>query len=375
MTESGEATNVTGPVEATNVTGPEGSRGPTAAVPLHARCALAAYPRWWRERYGPDQERFLEDLVKDRRPLRRAVTDLVVGALRVRLRPVGMPQTVIAWRDRTRASIAWGTVPAFAGLVLVSVISQHSFRDSIGGTSPRGPSLSTGGRVAADAMSGLQWASLAVLVLLLTGWALVGGFADRVPKGRARRRWWRLTLAPLAAAVVEIGLQLLRNVLMPVVKGTTTAVVHGRPIMTLTYVSGRHPLAASVVSIAWDAVAVAGLLSVFAVVLAARSADLRVSDLRGGVRLAQLMAIVMLLSALASIAWGIGVTHQPSLPPAVLNGSAVTIRGWTGIQTSISASWPLVSTGLVAIAIVSGWGALSARRSYQAARALALSAK
>jgi len=36
MTESGEATNVTGPVEATNVTGPEGSRGPTAAVPLHA---------------------------------------------------------------------------------------------------------------------------------------------------------------------------------------------------------------------------------------------------------------------------------------------------------------------------------------------------
>ncbi|MFZ2057187.1 MAG: hypothetical protein WAV54_07245 [Acidimicrobiales bacterium] len=340
--------------------------GPGARVtglPLAARCALAAYPGWWRERYGQDQERFLEDLAGDGRPLFRAVTDLAYGAVRVRLRPAGMPQTVGAWRDRARASIAWATVPALAVLLLVSAVEQHSFGSSI----DAGPStsLSPGGRVAADAMSAINSASVVILLLLLVGWGLVGCLADRAPSGRARKRWLLLTTAPLAAGVVEIGLNLLRFRLTPTVigrlAGGSTAVAHG-----------GHPLAASVVSVAWDVVGVAGLLSIFCVVLAVRSADLQVRDLRGGVWLSQLMAIVLLITAVAVVAWGIGVTHQPPIPRADLIGSGPGVRPWTGIQTSIAAEWPLVSAGLVAISIVTAWAALSARRSYKAARELIL---
>ncbi len=334
-------------------------------LPLAARCALAAYPGWWCERYRQDQERFLEDLASDGRPLRRAVMNLAAGAVRVRLRPAGMPQTVGAWRDRTRASVAWATVPALAGLLLVSAVEQHSFGSSTGA----GPStsLSTGGRVAADAMTAINWASLTMILLLLVGWGLVGCLADRAPSGRARKRWLLLTVAPLAAGVVEIGLNLLRFRLMPTVTvigrlaGGSTAVAHG-----------GHPLAASVVSVAWEVVGVAGLLSIFCVVLATRSADLQVRDLRGGVWLSQLMAIVLFITAVVVVAWGIGVTHQPPIPRADLIGFGPGVRPWTGIQTSIAAESPLVSAGLVAISIVTAWAALSARRGYKAARELLL---
>jgi hypothetical protein len=334
-------------------------------LPLAARCALAAYPGWWRERYREDQERFLEDLVHDGRPLRRAVVNLAAGAVRVRLRPAGMPQTVGAWRDRTRASIAWATVPALAVLLLTVAIEQHSFRYSMWA----GPhtALSPGGRVAADAMTGIQWASVVILLLLLTGWGLVGRLADRAPRGRAGRRWLLLTTAPLAAGVVEIGLNLLRIRLMP-----TVTVIGGLASGSTTVAHGGHPLAASVVSVAWDVVGVAGLLSIFCVVLAARNADLHVSDLRGGVWLAQLTAIVLFIVAVAVIAWGIGVTHQPPIPRADLIGSGPGIHPWISMQTSIAAEWPLISACLVAISIVTAWAALSARRSYTAARELLL---
>lgn len=336
------------------MTWPDGSKRRAARVPVLARCALGAYPGWWRERYGQDQQRFLEELAGDDRPLRRAVMDLAVGAVRARLRPAGMPQTVGAWRDRARASIAWATVPAIVGLLLVSAIEQHSFRSSMW-AGPHVP-LSTGGRVAADAMMSFQWASIAMLVLLLAGWGLVGSLTDRVPEGGARRRWLLLVTAPLIAAVVEIGVSILRASLM---LGPSAAAVHG-----------GQPLAVSVLSIAWDVVAVAGLLSVFCVVLGARSADLRVSDLRGGVRLAQLTAIVMLIAAVASIAWGIGVTHQAPIPRADLIGSGPGIHPWTGIQTSIAAEWSVVSAGLAVVSAVTARAALVARRSYRMAQEL-----
>ena len=50
------------------------------ALPAVARLAIGAYPAWWRERYGADQEMFLADLAADGRPLRWAVVDLALGA-------------------------------------------------------------------------------------------------------------------------------------------------------------------------------------------------------------------------------------------------------------------------------------------------------
>lgn len=337
--------------------GPGRTRRRATRLPLYARCAISAYPRWWRERYGQDQQRFLEQLADEHRPLQRAVVNLFAGALAARLHPVGMPQTVGPWRDRARASIAWATVPALAGLGLTEVIMDHSSRNSMWA----GPSttLSSGGRVAADAMTAINLAGVAIVLLLLVGWELVARLADRAPGGRPGRRWLMLVTAPLAAMVIEIGLSILRAKLM-----------FGRRVGSTIVIESHHPLTYSVLSIASDVVGVAGLLSIFCVVLAARRADLRVSDLRGGVWLAQLIALVLSIAAIAAVAWGIGVTHQPPIPRADLIGSGPGIHTWTGIQTSIAADWLLISGGLVVISIVTGWAALSARRSYSTARRL-----
>lgn len=135
-------------------------------------------------------------------------------------------------------------------------------------------------------------------------------------------------------------------------------------------VHGGHPLIASVLAVAWDVVAVAWLFSVFCVVIAARRADLQVGDLRGGVWLAQAMAIVVFVATLAAFAWGIGVSHQPPIPRADLIGSVAGVRPWTGIETSIAAWWPLVAGALAGVSLVTSWAALSARRGYKTARKL-----
>jgi len=336
---------------------------PVNELPFAARWALRAYPDWWRERYGQDQEMFLADLAREGRALRGAVVDLIVGALRARLRPAGMPQSVPAWRDRTRASIAWATVPAMAGLVLVTVITQHSFLDSAQGGSLT--ALSTGGRVATEAMSALALAPIVLGICLLVGWALVQRLADRAPRGRAGRRWLLLVTAPFAGGVIEIGVSLLRAKLSP----HTFVVSVGSRLETVV-LPGGHPLAASFLSTLWDVFALASLFSVFCVVLAARRADLQVSDLRGGVWLAQFTALVLFLVALTVVAWGIGVTHQAPFPPADRLGIGPGIRPWAGVQTSIAAEWPLISACLVAISLVAARAAITARRSYKVARQL-----
>jgi hypothetical protein len=209
-------------------------------------------------------------------------------------------------------------------------------------------------------MTIIEWASIAIVGLLVTGWALVGRLADTVARGRGGKRWLLLVTAPLICGAVEIVLSFLQTL-------EARVPLFARGHMLLGY---RHPLAVQVLSVAWDAVAVVGLLSVFCVVLAARSAEVRVRDLRGGVWLSQASAAVLFLVALASIAWGLGVTHQPPIPRADLIGSGPGLRPWTGVQTSIVAEWPLVSACLAVLSVVTARAALIARRSYVTAREL-----
>ena len=156
-----------------------------------------------------------------------------------------MPQSVRAWRDRTRASVAWATVPTLAGLLLITAVTAHSYSMSMG----QSMGLSTGGRVAADAMSALSWASIVTIVFLLIGWALVARLAERVPSGRAAVRWLVLVTAPLVAAVLEIGLAFVQHWLS---RPSSYGADKGQGVSR-----AAHPLAAAVVSVAWDAVAVA----------------------------------------------------------------------------------------------------------------------
>ena len=86
--------------------------------------------------------------------------------------------------------------------------------------------------------------------------------------------------------------------------------------------------------------------------------------------LAQLSALLFLVVALASVAWGIAVTHQSPIPHADLVGSGPGYRPWSGIRTSIAPEWPLISVGLVSISIVTSWAALVARRAYAVAKSL-----
>jgi len=332
---------------------------PPARLPFLARWVIAAYPPWWRERYGEDQEMFLEDAQAESRGLLGPLSDLAVGAIRVRLRPTGMPETVRCWRDRTRACIAWATVPALAGLLLIGVISERTFGSS---SFAGGATLSTGGRVASAAMSALAMTSLLLGACLLSGWALVALAGGRGPDGRASRRWLLLVAAPFIGGGLEIALFLGQSLLDP---GTVTVLGHA------LVVKGGHPLVASVLGVAWDVVAVLWILSVFCVVAAARRAELEVRDLRGGVWLSQLTAALLVLAALGALAWGIGVTHQPPIPRADLLGYGS--GPWTGVRTSLVAEWPLIFAGLAGVSAVASRGALSARRGYRRARELSQS--
>lgn len=320
-----------------------------------ARWALAAYPKWWRARYGQDQESFLEDLAGDGRSMTLAAVSLLWGALRLRLEPVGMPAEAALWRDRTRTSVAFATLPALGTLWLADVIGSHSSPDFIQGQVP----LAVAGRVATDATRILSLVSLGLVVLLAIGWFLVGRLATRVPRGKEGRRWMCLYLAPLAAIVMEACIGVVQS-----------SLEHGKAAGTRTVVVSAHPLVVTLLGVAHNVVGFAGLASVACVVIAARTAKVTVPDLRGGVLISLLTAVMLSFTTVVALAWGIGVSHQAPVPTADLSGSGPGLHPWSGVLTSIAPEWPLVVAAMAICALVAALAARAAQRSYRMATGL-----
>jgi hypothetical protein len=84
--------------------------------------ALHCYPRWWRDRYGPDQEALVEDLQAEQDPAApRALGtwglagSLVVGAVRARISGGGMPAVPDLWQRRASTAIIAAGLPAALG--------------------------------------------------------------------------------------------------------------------------------------------------------------------------------------------------------------------------------------------------------------------
>ena len=91
--------------------------------------AMGCYPQWWTERYGEEMRAVIDDLQGEGRSQRSIATGLVRDALRTRLRARGMPRTYGMLANRTRTSVAIGTIPWLAVVPFVLlVIGRYTLR-------------------------------------------------------------------------------------------------------------------------------------------------------------------------------------------------------------------------------------------------------
>jgi len=88
--------------------------------------ALRLYPNWWRERYLDEVEVVTEDLAAAGRSRWALILNLVIGALRARLRADGMPMAYDLWARRTSTVVALATLPGIVTLALFAA-SRRQF--------------------------------------------------------------------------------------------------------------------------------------------------------------------------------------------------------------------------------------------------------
>lgn len=294
--------------------------------------ALAAYPKWWKARYGVEMASLCDDLVADHKPVGRLLFDLGVGAAGARIRGTGIPAVASAHCERTRAALAVQAMAVLGALPLIVWVSiTTGIREAtIGGHWGSGRDL---GHAVAGSQAGLGtasevvwWTKVALLVLaialmlrLVAAWGAV--------RPERRHRWSLLRWGPLASTLLALG----------------AAVVHGRYVA----VGGAFAV------IAWGATAFVVVAMVALVLLVARS-DVDPAGLRRATRIAGRLRAMGGLAALSAVAWAVGLALQSSAPShasyAIMTSS---LHPWAGPMASV----------LAVLAILSFAGAAQARKS------------
>jgi hypothetical protein len=322
------------------------------------RLALRCYPRWWRDRYGPDQEALVEDLMAEQSP-RASLTSgpwalagsFLVGALRARSSGYGMPAVPELWHHRARGAIIAASLPAALGagvaLLLVGHTSQYSTSGTGSGSTAGVIQLSGAGRV-------LYWESLLLGVLSLVfivqlAWAAVGLSGEMrslAPRGR-RLLVTAATLAPVVAVVLGLLLLIAAAQLRPVISGGEIAA--GRVIHVLYSYRG-HPLAATILFCAGCTGILGGWFG-GTLLLATMAARRRfpLQALVAGVRRARAMTLVQAGVALCALALVITLPLQPPI------GSG----GGTIYRSDLGSWTPVLCAALVAGALTT-WAATKA---------------
>ena len=333
-----------------------------SAVNLAIRC----YPGWWRERYGEEVRIIAGDLTADGQSPALVTLNLLQGAVRARSRAQGMPKVYELWSARTRISIAAATLPWMlaAPVVLMAMGTQslHSTRGpvsfsgwsftmthlQIAGAPPTpAPPLTPAGSVVPFASLAVGVLFLVTLAVLACGWTGLTG-AIRRSAMPDRRRVWLLAWAPGFALLADLVLV----VALVLVRPAGYRWTGGGPMVPI----GGHPLAAHILGTVLGVVAIAGwLASIVCVAVAAKRADVALSDLRFGKSVSIVTSVLFALMLAAYLTWGIGLLVQAR-------------QASHGIFTTISYSrsdlWiPMVL--LIATAVIlSGFSSRAARRSW-----------
>lgn len=318
------------------------------AVQLALRC----YPRWWRHRYGRDQEALVEDLMADQSEGTWRATStwgmagsFVAGAVRARTSGYGMPAVPDLWQRRARTAVIAAGLPAALGagavLLLLGHTSQYATSGSASSETSRAMQLSASGQV-------IYWVNVLLLVLSLAfivqlAWAAVGLSSEIRSLAPPRRRV--LVAAVTLAPVVAVGLGLLLLIaaarLRPVISGGE---VIGHRVIHLWYSYPGHPLAATILFCAgW-----AGLLVGWfggAVLLATMAARRRfpLQALAAGVRHARALTLVEGGLTLCSLALIIALPLQPPIGPHGGMIYRTDLGPWTRVLGAVLVAGALIS--------------------------------
>jgi hypothetical protein len=320
--------------------------------------ALRAYPRWWRDRYGPDQEALVEDLTAE--PGRRAwlasdawglAGSFVVGAVRARFSGSGMPAVSDLWQRRARAAIIAASLPAAIGAgvaVLLMACTAQDFTPGSGSGSTSGAiQLSAAGQV-------VSWENLLLAVLSLAfivqlAWVAAGLSRQMRLLAPPRRRVLvsAVTLVPVVAIGLGILLLIEASHLRPVISGSEGVV--GR-VTHVWYSYRGHPLAAKILFCAgWTGI-LGGWLggSLLLATMAARR-RFPIEALTAGLRSARAVTVLQGGVALCAVALAVTVTLQP---PTGSNGGMV-------FRSDLGPWAPVLCAALVAGALIT-WSATRA---------------
>ncbi|MGH9107888.1 MAG: hypothetical protein ACRDY3_00215 [Acidimicrobiales bacterium] len=329
---------------------------------------LGCYPSWWRRRYGREVQRLAADLLAEGRSAIGVAADLARGALRAWARAEGMPPAARLWSARTRLALAAAAVPAALAvpLLMVGVSVDPVYRTAAAagalfGTPPwlqvpgphgflAAPPLTLAGSVAVHTDHVLSWLAIALLFTLLVGWSLLLGAVRRAPRHR-RHGATRWALVPGLSLAADVGLYLVRETVQP------AWAKHGpRPPVPL----GGDPAAAHALGMALGAVALAGwLVSVAAVVMAARCSWVDPTELRRGRAVVVVLAGVVALLAAAFLVRGVALAVQASAGP-----------GFTTVAFVHQGAWVPLAAAFLAAAMATAACARSAARSWRVLAAL-----
>jgi hypothetical protein len=308
--------------------------------------ALRCYPRWWRDRYGPDQEALVEDLMAEQsRSAWLAAADwalagsFFLGAVRARWTGFGMPAVPELWQLRARAAIVAGILlgalaAPVAGLMLG--ITEYA----TGSDRPGPIRLSAAGEA-------MQWESplldaLMLAFLIRLAWAAAELSSEMRALAPPRRRLLvsGLTRVPVVAVGLGFVLLIAAGRLRPVISGGWG---NGHHVTHVIYSYPGHPLAATVLFGA----GLTGILGGWCggAVLLATMAARRHFPLRaliGGVR--QVRAVTRIQGGVALCAAALAVT-LPLQPPIGPNGGMI-------YRSDLGPWRPLLTAALIGVALI-----------------------
>jgi hypothetical protein len=344
-----------------------------SAIELALRC----YPSWWRERYADEVRVVSNDLTVEGRSSAMVTANLLGGAIRARSGARGMPRNYALWSARTRVSIATATLPWLLVVPLVLFAMGNETLHSANGpvtwsgpssvpthlliANPHGPPASA--PPLAPVAQLVLFAGLAVVVLflvtflvLISGWS---GFTSAIRRSPLphRRRLMLLAWAPAFSLLADVALAIAQNaVRYPSYRmvGGYFAKGHFVPPRMVPY--GGHPAVLHLLDVLLPVVADVGwLVSMACVALAARQAEVALSDLRFGKSVAVTVAWLFALLGVAYATWGIGLIVQAR---QAVNGNYTTV-----VYAHPDLWLPTAFVLVIAIAL-SGMGARAARRSW-----------
>lgn len=330
--------------------------------------ALRCYPKWWKERYGDEMRAVIDDLKDDGRSEKTIAVGLLRDAARSRFQARGMPRTYGLLANRTRTSVAAGTLPWLAIMPFVLTITGtyavHPFRDDVilgypFQLSPFPTKVFEHGQTFHPAMSAATWVGgisvmvvqalfIVTLMILAVGLSALR-YGIKREKSRNRRWMYLLTWTPLFTVLSLVGLDIGRTF---VNANRVTASSTGHIVF-----AGGHPVVAALMSGLLWTVAIGGwLLSMGGLAVVANRVNVPPDTLRFGRTVSVLTSVSMSLTFLAFIVWGIAVDVQSRQSHAVGAIVATYPR---------HALWLPMALALGLVSVASIYAATSARRSWR----------